>query len=91
MRDLVVHKTRGGVKTHRLVSRDPWRQSPVDAVDERWSRLALRLAAERGVRDLLARGADPNARDSEGSRALDVTDDEAIRAILQPLTRPVRD
>jgi hypothetical protein len=67
----------------------------VDAVDERWSRLALRLPAERGriasVRHLLARGADPNARDSEGSRALDVTDDEAIRAILQPLTRPVRD
>ncbi len=44
------------------VSRSSTSCSPVDAVDERWSRLALRLAAERGriasVRHLLARGAD---------------------------------
>jgi uncharacterized protein len=47
----------------------------LDAVDEEWSRQALRVAAQHGrpasVRRLLERGADPNLRDAEGLTALD--------------------
>jgi hypothetical protein len=69
--------------------------TPVDAVDGTWHRQALRVAAEHGraasVRHLLARGADPNARDAEGRSALDLTGDDAVEAMLRPLTAPAPD
>lgn len=74
--------------------------TPVDAVDDRWGRQALRQAATNGrvasVRHLLSRGADPNQRDTTENRtALDWcrhnhTGDSPrhaqIEAILGPLT-----
>jgi ankyrin repeat protein len=69
--------------------------TPVDAADGTWHRQALRVAAEHGraasVRHLLARGADPNARDAEGRSALDLTRDDAVEAMLRPLTAPAAD
>jgi uncharacterized protein len=51
-------------------------ETPVDAVDELFSRHALRLAAQNGrpqsVRRLLEHGADPNLRDEQGRTALDL-------------------
>ncbi len=48
--------------------------TPIDAVDQRWGRQALRVAAENGrprsVRRLLALGADPAPRDGDGRTAL---------------------
>ncbi len=50
--------------------------TPVDAVDEDFGRQALRTAAQHGrprsVRCLLAHGADPAARDTDGLTALDL-------------------
>ena len=69
--------------------------TPVDAVDETWGRQALRVAAQNGraasVRHLLARGADPNALRRRGPHALDLTDEDAVAAILRPLTGPAQD
>jgi ankyrin repeat protein len=69
--------------------------TPVDAVDETWGRQALRAAAENGrvtsVRHLLAHGADPHVRDDEGRTALDLAGDDAVAAILRPVTGPALD
>lgn len=76
-------------------------QTPVDAVDPRWGRQALRLAAQNGrvasVRRLLDHGADPDLQDPEQHRtALELcrTDPRyaasaghaEVEAILAPLT-----
>jgi len=71
----------------------------VDAFDPAWGRQALRVAVGRpaSVRRLLAHGADPNLRDTDGQTALDVCrhqrshhpDDPGyprVEAILAPLT-----
>jgi ankyrin repeat protein len=75
-------------------------QTPVDAVDERFGRQALRLAAQNGraqsVCRLLEHGADPNLRDEHGRTALDLCQPahrhlnnpghDEVDAILRPLT-----
>lgn len=75
-------------------------ETPVDTVDERFGRQALRLAAQNGrpqsVRRLLEHGADPNLRDEHGHTALDLCQPanryldnpghDEVDAILRPLT-----
>ncbi|MBA3749208.1 MAG: ankyrin repeat domain-containing protein [Solirubrobacterales bacterium] len=65
--------------------------TPIDVIDPRWRRHALRLAAQNGradsVRHLLARGADPALEDDRGRTALDLCDGhDEVAAILAPLT-----
>ncbi len=77
--------------------------TPVDAIDPAFGRHPLRLAAAHGradsVRGLLAHGADPNLRDREGRKPLELC--RAVRssaastagydraeALLAPLTEP---
>ena len=74
--------------------------TPVDAVDERFGRQALRLAAQNGrpksVRRLLEHGADPDLRDERGRTALDLCQSahryhdnpghDEVDAILRPPT-----
>jgi ankyrin repeat protein len=77
--------------------------TPVDGVDEIWSRHPLRLAATNGrpasVRCLLALGADPNLRDADGHTPLDLcradrprhlpgTGHAEVEQILEPLANP---
>ena len=75
-------------------------QTLVDAVDERFGRQALRLAAQNGraqsVRRLLEHGADPNRRDEHGRTALDLCQSDhrhldnpghdEVEVILRPVT-----
>lgn len=76
--------------------------TPIDAEDAEWGRQALRVAAEHGrpdsVRHLLARGADPNVRDSTYHRTaldwcqpeyryLDHPGHDEVDALLRPITR----
>ncbi len=76
--------------------------TPVDAIDARWGRQALRVAAQDGradsVEHLLACGADPNLRDPRHHRTaleccrraraavVDLTAHDHVEAILQPVT-----
>lgn len=71
--------------------------TPIDAVDPRWRRHPLRLAAQNGrarsVRHLLARGADPTLKDDDGLTAMELCGPEhrsaghyEVATILTPLT-----
>ena len=61
--------------------------TPVDAVDSTYGRHPLRTAAENGrpasVRRLLELGADPNLRDAEGRRPLDLCTNAEVEALLR--------
>lgn len=76
--------------------------TPVDAIDAKWGRQALRVAAQDGrvasVDHLLARGADPNLRDPQHQRTalewcrqgrtgvVDGSAHDQVEALLRPVT-----
>ena len=40
------------------------------------------------IQHLLSAGADPNVRDNEGKRPVDVADDDSVRQLLEAVTTP---